>query len=99
MSPLPQSLGVVSLSQMDLNNSVRTLVAVLRSAVNISACMESMTGAFPLFITLMAFLTSASVGGLVSMLRSSGVVRDFTEVKKLSPELNTWRSLRAIMTF
>ena len=33
--------------------------------------MESMPGAFPLFIGLMAFLTSASVGGLVSMLMSS----------------------------
>ena len=34
--------------------------------------MESTPGAFPLFIALMAFLTSASVGGRVSMLRSSG---------------------------
>ena len=35
--------------------------------------MASMPEAFPLFIALMAFLTSASVGGLVSMLRSSDV--------------------------
>ena len=35
--------------------------------------MESMPRAFPLFKALMAFFTSASVGGLVSMLRSSGV--------------------------
>ena len=46
MSPLAQSLGIVSLSQMDLNNSVRTLVAVLRSAFNISAWMESMLELF-----------------------------------------------------
>ena len=71
MSPLPQSLGIVSLSQMVSNKLVRTLVAVLRSTFNISAWMESTPGAFPLFIALMAFLTSASVGGLVSMLRSS----------------------------
>ena len=70
-SPLPQSIGIVSLSQMVSNKLVRTLVAVLRSAFNISVWMESTPGAFPLFIALMAFLTSASVGGLVSMLRSS----------------------------
>ena len=71
MSPLPQSLGIVSLSQMVSNKLVRTLVPVLKSAFNISAWMESTPGAFPPFIALMAFLTSASVGGLVSMLRSS----------------------------
>ena len=54
-----------------------------------------MHGAFPLFVALIAFLTSASVGGLVSMLRSpgagggrrvhlAGVVHDFTEVLNLS---------------
>ena len=63
--------------------------------------MESTPGVFPLFIALMAFLTSASVGGLVSMLRSSGtggggggvggfiwlrVVRDFTEI--FNPSIN-----------
>ena len=70
MSPLTQSLGIVPLSQMVSNKFVRTLVAVLRSAFNISAWMEPTPWALPLFIALMAFLTSASVGGLVSMLRS-----------------------------
>jgi len=34
--------------------------------------MESVPLAFPLLIALMAFLTSASVGGVVSMLRLAG---------------------------
>ena len=60
-----------------------------------------MPGAFPLFIALVAFLTSASVGGLVSMLRSSatgggrqvhlvGEVETFTEVLNPSISLSTF---------
>ena len=64
--------------------------------------MESTPGAFPIFIALMAFLTSASVGGLVSMLRSSGtgggvggfiwlrVVQDITEIFNPSISLFTF---------
>jgi len=69
--PLVQSSGIVSVSQMSLKRSMKTLVEVPWSAFSISEWMESMPAAFPLFVTLMARLTSTSVGGLMLMLRTS----------------------------
>jgi len=73
------------------NKSARTLVGVLRSALNISAWLESMTGGFPLFVVAIAFLFGFYMGvwyrcwrhlALVEgrPLHLSGLVQGFTEV-------------------
>ena len=48
---------------------VRALVDVRRSAVSISAWMESIPAAFPVFMALMDSITSSVLGGPVSMFR------------------------------
>lgn len=70
MRPLDQSSEMMSLFQM-LNRSVSTLVGVVRSALSIPAWMVSISAAFPFLSALMAHLTSALVGGLMSMSRTS----------------------------
>ena len=69
--PFVQSDGMLSLVQMVVERSVIIFVAVSMSAFSISAWMESMPQALPFFMALMAVLTSASVGGLILISRTS----------------------------
>lgn len=71
MRALFQSSGMVSYSQIFLKRSVTTLHEV--SALSISAQMESIPAEFPFFMALLESLTSASVGGLISISKMSPV--------------------------
>lgn len=70
MRPFDQSSGMVSLVQMVWKRSVRAVATVLMSTFNISAWMESMPDALPLFMAFIAVLTSTSVGGQVLISRT-----------------------------
>ena len=72
--PLDQSLGIVSMTQIVLKRSVRTFTAVSMLAFSNSTWIESMPVALPHFMSFMSVLTSASLGGLVSMLRALSAV-------------------------
>ena len=54
---------MVSLAQMVMKRLSRIFVDVSMSTFSISACMESMSAALPLFVALIAVLISTSVGG------------------------------------
>lgn len=71
MRPLLQSLGMTFCSQILAKNSVKTLEAVVISAISSSASSESIPGAFLFFICLTAVSTSAWEGGSVFMSVSS----------------------------
>ena len=70
MRPFDQSSRMVLLVQMVLKRSVRAVAVVLMSAFNISAWMESMPDTLPLFMALIAVLTSAPVDGQVLITRT-----------------------------
>ena len=69
--PLVQSLGMFSPFQIVWKRVVRALEDVSRSTFSISAWMESIPAALPVFKALMDFITSSVVGGPISMLRIS----------------------------
>lgn len=69
ISPLVQSLGMVSLSQMVLKRSTNNAAAVIGSVLSISAFMQSVPGSLQLFMLWMASLISLAVVGLMLMLR------------------------------
>ena len=70
ITPLLQSVGISSCSQIFVNKGVRMVAASSGSALNSSAFRLSWPGAFPFFRELMAWMISLLVGTSVLMSRS-----------------------------
>ena len=73
ITPLLQSVGISSSSQIFVNKGVRMVAASSGSALNSSAFRLSWPGAFPFFRELMAWMISLLVGTSVLMSRSVAV--------------------------